>query len=322
MNDKTRNLFIAKIFISIKMRLFNLAIIIIILIIPSIHAWSWDSYEGKTTWDVKVTVDEKGCGGTVYSNSRSLTITHKKSAADLTDVGHGPVSGTFSGNILTIPARTIPDGSGKSDLGMATVMFTTDCTIFTTKYPWHYHDQYQDCSGTTSWDGKRTDSKECPAVTEEKTEQPEAKPTVSTEKQVLTVPQISYLPISEQKEEYTKYLQKDPGDFVANYELAQILKEEKEYKEFIKHIDKALENKNEATNLKQEREKEVTQRLQLTIRPNGVTVPLLRSVEDELDTVPNPMIYDFNVLKEPDKRTWRQKMTEYLSKPFKDVVRN
>jgi len=289
-----------------------------IISIPAAHAWSWDSYEGKTTWDVKVTVDEKGCQGNVHSYYTPLTITHKKSVADLTDLGHGAVSGTFFSNILTVPGRTIPDGSGKSALGSASVAFTPDCLSFYTKYPWHYHDSYQDCSGTTAWQGKRTDSTTCPDAFVV-----EAPPTPKLPlPQVMKTADIQKLPEAEQKTEYEKILDKNPRDFTANYELAHILKDEKDYPGYVQHIDKALENKNTAEELRKAREKEVTQRLELTIRPNGITVPLLRSAKDNLDNVVQPMIYDFNVLKTPDTRSLYQKWTEYLSNKLREPATN
>jgi hypothetical protein len=142
------------------------------------------------------------------------------------------------------------------------------------------------------------------------------------EEQTYSTSVIKGLPASERKAEYEKRLRQNPNDYEANYEIGEMLKEEKEYAAFISHIDKALLNRNEAAKLKAAREKEVTQRLQLTIRPNGVTVPFLRSIEDEIDNEPQPMIYSQPLSKAKDTRSWRQRLTEYFSKPFTDVVRN
>jgi hypothetical protein len=302
------------------MKRFTTAIIIfLILAIPSVHAWSWDSYEGKTTWDVKVTVDETRCRGNVHSYYTPLTITHKKSGADLTDLGHGPVSGTFFSNILTIPGRTIRDGSGQSALGSASVAFSPDCLSFYTKYTWRYHDSYEDCSGTTAWQGKRTDSTTCPDAFVVDAPAP---PKLPLPQVMKTAAEIKALPAAEQKTEYEKILDKNPRDFQANYALAHILKDEKDYSGSVQHIDKALENKNYAETLRKERQDEVTKRLGLTKKPTSDTVLFLRSLKDNLDSVQQPMIYDFNVLKTPDTRTLYQKWTEYLSNKLKEPAIN
>jgi hypothetical protein len=294
------------------MRLFNLAIIIIILIIPSVHAWSWDSYEGKTTWDVVVTVDERGdCGGNLNTHNYKLTIAHNKETAKLSDLGHGEVIGTFTSNILAIAPRTIDDGVGKSTFGAVSVAFTPDCKTFYTKYPWTYYAQYQTCKGSTAWTGKRTDATACPDAFYV----PEQLPLPQVMK---TVAEIKKLPEAEQKAEYEKALEKNPRDFQANNEIADIFKSEKNYPEFIKHKDKALENKNSAEQLRKARQDEVRNRLGFTIDPTTATVPLLRSVRDQIDTVPNPMIYNFNVLKTPDTRSNWQKFTEYLSDKLRE----
>jgi len=293
-------------------------LVLFLLLLPYAQAWSWDQYEGTTAWDVTVTVDEKDCGGKVYSHSNTLTITHKKSVADLTDLGHGPVSGTFFSNILTVQGRTIPDGSGTSALGSASVAFAPDCLSFYTKYPWRYHDSYQDCSGTTAWQGRRTDSTTCPDAF---VVDAPAQPRLPLPQVMRTADEIKALPAEEQKVEYGKVLEKNPRDFQSNYAIGHILKDEKNYSGFVKHIDKALENKNYAEKLRKERQAEVKERLGFTIDPTTAKVPLLRKIQGELDTVPNPMIYDFNVLKTPDTRSWYDKWREYWSRPIDDLVR-
>jgi hypothetical protein len=290
-----------------------------IISIPDVHAWSWDSYEGTTTWDVVVTVDEKECEGGVRSERNTLTITHKKSTAQLTDMGHGPVTGTFFSNILTIPGRTIRDGSGTSVLGGASVTFTPDCLSFYTKYPWRYKDSRLDCSGTTMYQGKRKDAKECPDAFVVESPSPEPLPLPQV---MRTAAEIKALPEAEQKAEYEKILDKNPRDFQANYALAHILKDEKDYPGYVQRIDKALENKNYAEKLRKARQDEVKKRLGLTIDPTTVTVPIIFAAKGDLDKIVQPMIYDFNVLKTPDTRSLYQKWTEYLSNKLREPVTN
>jgi len=301
-------------------------IVFLILAIPSIHAWSWSSYEGTTKWDVKVSDDETGCGGNVKTKSFPLIITHKKESAKLSNFAHGSTTGTFMSNILTVPGRTIPDGSGQSALGSASVTFTPDCLSFYTKYPWHYRDSYQSCSGTTALKGTRTDAKECPdafVVTENNPINPAAQIVAPGPPNVANpIAEARALPVEQQPAAYQKILEGKPSDFWANYDLAELMKQQKNYPEYIKHLDKALEDKNIAEKTRRAIRKDVKEKLKLSREPTRDTCPLLREAGDELDKSSGEMVYNVQVLKEPDNRDWSQKWRDYLSEKVSEAVRN
>src|SRR5271157_2825644 len=78
----------------------------------SMPAWDWSNYVGVSYWSVTNTEYDTGCGGGSYPTQYSINITHNMSSAVMGDVGHGPASGTFNGNTLSIASRTVPDSPG------------------------------------------------------------------------------------------------------------------------------------------------------------------------------------------------------------------
>jgi len=140
-------------------------------------ATTFDSYTGVTQWNVQVTEDESGCGGGVMTGSRRVSLSHNGKSAEVGDWGHGPTKGTFSGNTLSLPARTIPDGSGTSVLSAFSVVFSGDCASFSGAYSWHYSDSYMSCDGTTSLSGTRIGSSGCTTSSPTPTPTPTPSPT-------------------------------------------------------------------------------------------------------------------------------------------------
>jgi len=124
--------------------------------------WSWNTYSGTNTW--QVTVTESGCGEGASTDQYSVPIQYNYSTAVMGDVGHGPARGTFlSGNILHIPGRRVSDPPGSSTLSAYDVFFTTDCSAFAAKYDWEYSGPDGSCSGTTTLNG--ANNRGCPAST-------------------------------------------------------------------------------------------------------------------------------------------------------------
>jgi hypothetical protein len=126
--------------------------------------FTWDQYTGTTHWGASVTVDEGGCGGDRYTHRYSVSVTHNLDSAVISDFGHGALSGTFFGNHFTSPSRSFPDGGGTTTTSSASFDFSSDCSSFTGGYTWHYVDSYQECDGTTSLIGTRTDATTCEAL--------------------------------------------------------------------------------------------------------------------------------------------------------------
>ena len=140
------------------------------------------NYNGTTYWSVAVSEDEGSCGGGVMINEYDITIHHAGHNAEIGDWGHGMMAGTFSGDTLSIPGRTIPDSGGTSTLSSFEIIFSSDCHSFYGDYNWHYYDEYTSCDGSTHLSGTRANWEDCPGTTTptptpEETPTPEVTPT-------------------------------------------------------------------------------------------------------------------------------------------------
>jgi len=131
--------------------------------------WSWNTYSGVSTWDVQVTEDESNCDpGQVWTDDKSVGITHSGITARMTSVGHGAATGTFvSGNVLRFPSRTVYDPPDQrkttSRLDSYDLTFTPDCSLFTGRYDWTYNGLSGDsCKGSTYLEGHNV-AQGCPA---------------------------------------------------------------------------------------------------------------------------------------------------------------
>jgi len=240
--------------------------------------WSWNSYTGTNVWQVTVTEDQSGCGGGVYTNQYSVPIQYDNSTAVMGDVGHGPARGTFiSGNILHIPGRTVDDPPGTSKLSEYDVFFTTDCTAFAAKYRWDYSGSDGSCSGTTTLNG--TNSLGCPAavpvvpavppasgsylssdlatarydLTQDLSSRNERDSTTSllnakkipedTANRIIAADTATINAKEATIEgQYQAILDKDPANFYANMDMAELKKSQGKLDDYIRYVDAALAN--------------------------------------------------------------------------------
>ena len=264
----------------------GLFIILVILVpvaadVP-LPPWSWNTYSGTNVW--QVTVTESGCGEGAYTNKYSVPIQYNYTTAVMGNVGHGPAPGTFiSGNILHIPGRTVSDPPGISKLSAYDVFFTTDCSSFAAKYNWVYSGPDGSCSGTTTMNG--ANSRGCPSsqvvpviptvapasgssvssdlitarydLTKDLTQRRERDVTNS----LINAKKISWDTVKtmdteekaaftarEQKIEgqYQAILDKDPANFFANMDMAELKKSQGKLDDYIRYVNVALSNKNVA----------------------------------------------------------------------------
>jgi len=139
------------------------ALIVPVVADYSSQPWSWNTYTGTVTWWVTVTEDQSACSGPVLTNRYSVPIQFNAGSAVMGDVGHGSAGGTFtSENILHIDGRTVADPPGESALSPYDVQFSPDCSAFTAKYTWAYTGSDGNCEGSTSLSGKIA-SDSCPS---------------------------------------------------------------------------------------------------------------------------------------------------------------
>lgn len=314
--------------------------------------WKWETYQGISQWRADATEDESGCGGGSKTHSQTLQLQHNKKNASIGNWGHGPTQGTFDGNTLHIPERTIPDGGGKSKLHAFDLKFTSDCSSFAGTYRWDYRDSQQSCSGTTTLRGTRTNGKECPEKSlrtevndnrielnkiltlrkEEKELEHKAwllsnKDEKSqmlkklTEKRNQNIDQIEKLQ-SKVESSYRKMLNKDPNNFWANWDLAELEKSKGNYKAYIDYFDRAASTLDPNTNniLK----KKVANDLGLSEFPTIIS-PTMRKISDDVHNLQDGRIYDLNIPKdEPTKwENFKMKLQSALdSKNFMHNIVN
>lgn len=128
---------------------------------------TFENYVGVTQWRVDVTEDERSCGGGITTKSYAVQIQHNQKIADIGDWGHGMMRGTLTGDTLSLPGRTIPDGSGSSTLSAFDIKFSLNCSRLAGKYNWAYSDSYSKCKGSTTLTGTRVGGGGCPAAEQE-----------------------------------------------------------------------------------------------------------------------------------------------------------
>ena len=250
--------------------------------------WTWENYEGVTRWHVDVKDDETGCGGGDVMKSYTVVIQHNHQIADIGDMGHGKTQGVVKGNKLTMPARTIRDGKGYSKLSVADVDFSDDCSGFVGYYTWAYADSSMSCSGNTKVWGKRLDGKGCPTAVQK-----------SAEQQRQELADIRANPdIANKERRYKEILEKDPKNFWANWDMAELKKKQGNYNEFFNYFDKATSNENIFQDTREKLKKEEAKRLRLTEVPTAGKSPILRIEQGELDNWWRTPIYNVNVPKD------------------------
>ena len=330
------------------MRLITSFFVVVILLVSSISvaAFTWDNYAGSSQWSVSVTEDESGCGGSSKTSSRAVSIQHNLKAADVGNWAHGGARGTFSGNTLSMPERTIPDEGGTSRLYAFNIEFTPDCSGFVGKYRWDYRGQGQSCSGSTALRGTRADGKGCPEAKEQKAEvEPKTEVNVVRDgldrllklkketqdldhKVYLLDKQLRemgkkaeesslhnelYKSISRNvgqmevlqpkvEENYRKILNKDPDNFWANWDLAELEKSRGNYQAYFDHFDRAVTNER-TDSVSKELKKKAAEDLGLSEFPTIIRSPAVRKISDDINSRQGVNVYNTNVdvPKEPSK---------------------
>ncbi len=276
------------------------SVLVALLLLPYLAAaFMWDEFEGTSQWRVTVTDDESGCGGGPETETLAVVIKHSLESADIGDLGHGAVRGAFSGNTLTIPGRTIPDAAGMSKLSTAVVSFTPDCMGFSSVYRWDYTDPYMMCSGTTTLRGARLDGTGCPAP---------ARPRI-------TIAGVRADPDAASKESaYREILAKDPANFWANWDMAELKKKQGQYEQYFRYFDKAVGNENVMQQTRERLQETAAEKLGLPEYPSPGTSPLLRSAKDDIDGWGGGFIHNIEVpAKEAaDKKKWYWKVVDLL----------
>jgi hypothetical protein len=273
-------------------------LIIAILLASSVSAFTWDSYTGTSEWNAKAYDDEKQCGGGTKTKDFFFTISHQKISASLSDFGHGATTGAFKRNTLTIPGTTIDDEGGKSDIYEAKIVFSDDCKTFQGSYEWYYYSKYQTCFGTTTVKGTRVNNQGCPAETSTNT----------------------MLNEKDKEASLREILAKDPTNFWANYDMAELKKQQKNYPEYLRSLDKALENKNLNDRARQALRESAKKRLGLTTYPTKDTSLLLGSIIDQTNRFQGGWMFELKAPEVKDPRSWPIKLIDSWTGRFREAV--
>jgi hypothetical protein len=299
--------------------------------------FSWSSYVGESQWNVIATEDDSSCGGHISHTQYTMTMQHNLTFAVMGNVGHGNVSGTFEGNTLHIKSRVVPDSGGESTLSAYDVVFSSDCSSFTTMYSWDYRGRGS-CSGTTKLDGTSTKTS-CPAPTVVPVIPEVAPPTTESLRGEITdaredlqttleslkmmngyqaavnadnnaLPEFSDEMKAKANEEKARYdalepkvearykaiLDKDPNNFWANWDMAELRKKQGKYDEFFAYVDTAASNKNQFEGTKNvELETNIAHDLGLSKFPTVDNSRVVKTISDETGRWTGGMIYNVNV---------------------------
>ncbi len=267
-----------------KRGMFFLCVLVFCLFAGSVFAatgWTWEDFVGTTHWTVDKTDDERGCGGRVFLKSYyDVVLTHNREIIDASELGHGYVRGTITGNTLHLIGRTIDDSGGKSKLDAADIVFSPDCRHFSGKYGWVYTSRYQNCGGTTQIEGTRSlEEPGCPAIKVQREEIAAARAAMAGK-----------------EAKYKEILSKDPDNFWANWDMAELMKKEKRYNEYLDYVGKAasLDNVKE---VREELKQNAAESLHLSRFPTRATSPILRFEMDELKNWQGGRIYNVDFSK-------------------------
>lgn len=281
-------------------------VVVAILLSTSVAAvWQWENYEGVSRWSLKITENEQGCGGDVETDTRTIDIKHNFKTADVGDFGHGEESGTFAGNVLSAPDRTIRDGSGMAKLIDLAFVFDADCLGFEGKYSWDYWDSRQQCSGWTNVVGTNLD-KRCPEQTK-----------------LTTIMDIRKDPVQTSREaQYAARLKENPKDFWANWDMAELKKKQGNYDAYFRYFDDALSNEKITPDTREKMKVQQLELLHLTERPSPAKSPILRMEGDELKNWKGGKLYDTNYPKPAvfDFESFKLKLWAKISPKGEDIV--
>lgn len=304
--------------------------------------FTWENYKGFSQWRVQVTLDDTACGAeSPTTASRDLTITHDLKNVNLGDLGHGPVTGTMTGNILHLPARTIDDPPGSSVLSAFDATFASDCSSFSARYRWDYTSQYQQCSGTTSYRGTRTGASGCPGPLPGQTTTPPTGPTPEElnaqlqtansdfrqvrdlyyEARLLNAPGYSSDLMQSQyqqdkreiealeprvEQQYKDILKADPDNFWANWGMGELRKTQGDATGYLNYLSKAVDDNQEMyERTRQELKKQAMEDMGLTKMPDAVSSPTVNRLVSETDGWTTGSIGDIMVTKPDNPSLWR-----------------
>lgn len=297
---------------------------------------AWEKYQGVSQWSVAVTEDETGCGGGSKTHSRSVQLQHNQKSVGVGNWGHGQTKGTLGGNTLSMPERTIPDEGGTSKLHAFNIEFTPDCSGFAGSYRWDYRGSGQSCSGSTALRGTRTDGASCPqkslrtevneyrielnkilALRKEEKElahkalllsieniDNEESPMLKklNEKRNQNINKIDSLQ-PKVESSYRKILNKDPDNFWANWDMAELEKSKGNYKAYFDHFDRAASTLD--TNTNNVMKKKVANDLGLSEFPEIVRSPIVKKISDDAHNFEGRSIYDI-LVKKDDLSNWEK----------------
>ena len=333
-----------------------LAVILLMVMIFPVTAdvspatWNWNTYQGTVTWQVTVIEDQTGCQGPVLTNTYTVPIQFRGNSAVMGDIGHGSAGGTFtSGNVLHIPSRSVADPPGESTLSPYDVLFTGDCSAFTTLYKWDYTGPDGACSGTTKLNGANNNG--CPGAAVTTVTTPPAGATNPEEYFVsqVSVPRSQFLDIlplfdqrdqlgnkigsfqfksdlnhqntgkdlpeppeitraradlkqvqdqitaksAEIEKEYQEVLVKDPTNIQANWDMAQLKKNENQMDAAIVYAQNALKNP-DSGKYESAIENSIADGANLRVYPSPDNSNFVATVKDQLP-VANQNVYGTNV---------------------------
>jgi len=297
------------------MRRILLFLALMVLFLPAAAevspSWNWNTYTGTVTWQVTVTEDQTGCGGPVLTDRYTVPVQFRAGSAIMGDVGHGAASGTFtSGNVLHIDSRSVADPPGSSDLSAYDVSFTPDCSAFSAKYTWAYTGPDGNCDGSTSLSGMAM-STQCPAASPDLTadivaaQQDLKKLTDLQYTQTITdtSPQFARLAslVSESdgltsderrstiadlskktQTELQAILAKDPANYYANLDMAELQKSQYDNDAYYKSAIAALSNRQNAEAKEDQLSKYILQQEELATLPTTANSAAVSEVDSEI----------------------------------------
>ena len=275
-----------------------IALVIFCILLLPVSA-GWDTYEGTTQWKVTITDDESGCGGGPKTHTTTVTVNHKRSLAEIGDWGHGPTTAAVKGDRIQLPARRIRDGSGSSQLSVLDLAFSVDCSTFEGLHRWDYADSSMSCSGTTRVQGVRLGAPGCPKKEE------------SAGTMIL---RARADPDNARKEkQYKEALEKDPQNFWANWDMAELKKKQGKYSEFSNYFDNAVGNENIFEETRELLREEELKRMKLSEFPTADTVPLLSVLGKEVNNWDGGLVYkEFVPKAEAKTGTWSDKLWAFI----------
>jgi hypothetical protein len=293
----------------------------------SLPPWSWDSYTGSTQWRVTVTEDDSGCQGQGWSNQYTTTIDFTPGHGLMGDIGHGPASGRVQNNVLTIPGRTVSDPPGSSVLSPYDITFTSDCLTFTGEYTWDYSGPDGGCSGSTTLSGTIVNG--CPAPTTP-VGTPSTQPTTIEEdianartelnqdlalRSQVPYPKAQIDALEPRIEaEYNQIFNKDPNNFQANVDMAELKKTQGLPHEYYQYMDRALSGGAVTESVKEAVEANIAKELGFSKFPKPANSLLMRRVGFE-DSNYQGTIYGEDVKKDADDATWKVRLLTIFAPP-------